>query len=74
MSPLHQLLPLVPTSLRSSFHAILKHLASQSRSDLCHALIAFIRFGIKRHFDEDFLEFLFTAMVEVLEDPDADEE
>lgn len=68
ITPLDQCLSELQTEAQK--HLLMQNLEplnEQSREDLCLAIVAYIRFGIKRPFGNPLMHVIFTSYIEVID-------
>lgn len=66
ISPQQQLWKMLNDSQREEFREILRRLKKRDQESLCYGVIAFIKFGIRRPFESEFMQLIFNTMILLL--------
>lgn len=67
ITPQQQLWKETPEQYHVRLASVLAHLKLGSQEDLCLALVAYIRFGIRRTFANQFMDMVFADCIDMLE-------
>ena len=62
-----QLWPLLPEDMRPVIQLIFRRIKKRDQENLSYDLIAYIRFGIYRQFEDAFMGLLFDGMVNIID-------
>ena len=65
-TPIQQLVPLLNAHQRTCILGVLMNLSVDAAEDLALALVAYIRFGIRRQYQNTFLQVLFESFVDLV--------
>lgn len=69
-TPVQQLMPMLNPKLQHAVTSVLVNLKVEVAEDLCLSLVAYLRFGLYRKFDNDYLQLLYIAILTLIENPD----
>ncbi len=65
-TPQQQLWKMLNDSQREEFREILRRLKKRDQESLCYGVIAFIKFGIRRPFESEFMQQIYNTMLMLL--------
>lgn len=65
-SPQQQLWPMLSQSQQQICRQVFRRLKKRDQEDLCYALIAYIRYGMKRPFECLFMQVLLESFIELI--------
>lgn len=66
ISPQQQLWELTDERQHYIFREVFRRIKKRDQEDLCHGMIAFIRFKIRRPFESPFLQILFESFIDLV--------
>lgn len=66
-TPQQQLWTLLSQKEQQMVRMVFRHLKKRDQQDLCYALIAYIRFGIVRHYSCPFMQCAYLAFIELID-------
>ena len=67
VNPQQQLWESTPEAYHGYLACMLGHLKKESQEDICIALVAYIRFGLRRPFGDPFMKLVFNLCIDLLE-------
>ena len=67
LTPQQQVWELTDDATQKILREVLRRLKKRDQEDLCYALIAYLRYGIRRPFESMFMEVLFECFIDLVE-------